>query len=96
MYRDLRYGARMLLKHKGFTAAAILTLALGIGTISAVFSLIQGVLTLAVPDPNRMKRQIWNVVGRLQDGATRETARRSLIAARRAARVNPLEALRHE
>jgi putative ABC transport system permease protein len=44
MLRDLRFAIRMLLKQPGFSLIAILTLALGIGATSAVFSLIQGVL----------------------------------------------------
>jgi ABC-type antimicrobial peptide transport system permease subunit len=43
MKRDLRFAIRMLLKQPGFSLIAVLTLALGIGVTSAVFSLIQGV-----------------------------------------------------
>jgi putative ABC transport system permease protein len=53
---DLKFTLRQLLKNPGFTAVAVLTLALGIGAASAVFSLIQGVLLTPPPyrDPNRI------------------------------------------
>ena len=49
MFQDLRFGVRLLLKQPGFTLIAVLTLALGIGATSAVFSLIQGVLLTPPP-----------------------------------------------
>src|SRR5262250_159318 len=44
MFQDLRFGLRMLLKSKGFTAVAALSLALGIGANTATFSLLDALL----------------------------------------------------
>src|SRR6185436_931953 len=61
MFQDLRFGARMLLKHKGFTLVAVLSLALGIGANTALFSVVDAVLVKALPvaEPDRLVVFAW-------------------------------------
>jgi putative ABC transport system permease protein len=81
--QDLRFGVRSLLHVPGFTAAAVLTIALGIGATTAMFTVVNGVLLRPLPfrDPERLVAVSYGSPGTSRQGATR-LADREFLALR--------------
>jgi predicted permease len=68
--QNIRFGARMLRKSPGFTAVAVLTLALGIGANTAIFSVVDTALLRSLPFPNADRTVwVWGSIGTMTDGA---------------------------
>jgi ABC-type antimicrobial peptide transport system permease subunit len=101
LFQDLRYAFRQLRKSPGFTVVSVLTLALGIGATTAMFTLVDRILFRSLPYPH--DNELWGVsafdlgtfvvapIALLTTGLLA-----SCIPARQAMKVDPMVALRHE
>lgn len=76
IWQDIRFGVRLLRRQPGFTAVAVLTLALGIGAVTALASVVDSALLrpLPFPEPDRLVQLSFAYPGRNGEARTSETA----------------------
>ncbi|MBZ5627037.1 MAG: ABC transporter permease [Acidobacteriia bacterium] len=94
--RDLRYAGRVLRAHPGFTAVVVLSLGLGIGATTSIFTVINAVLlrTLPVRDPENLVVAYWKADGGLRASTMNNIDRKDPASGQRLSSIFPLMALR--
>jgi putative ABC transport system permease protein len=99
LFQDLRITARHLRKSQGFSATAVLMLALAIGATTAVFSIVEAVLLRPLPFPDSERLVALSDIlqgGNGGAGVTAPDILNHIRPARRAASIDPMQALRAE